>query len=140
MSFFGQETISSRLVSEKSNSLYTIVILRHSLVLPGCFVPFAEIHISKRLTKGYRRSVRYRAERSYESRVCIVDIPLEAKALANEDPDHPCKEGGAKPGGRLCLRCCRSMEFQFVIATIDDRPAYRIFGCERCGAIDWTTC
>jgi hypothetical protein len=36
-----------------------------------------------------------------------------------------------------CSRCGEIMELQIAIDKFGDRPVYKIFRCEACGAVDW---
>ena len=36
-----------------------------------------------------------------------------------------------------CSRCGAVMELQIAIDRFGDQPAYKIFRCEACGAVDW---
>jgi hypothetical protein len=36
-----------------------------------------------------------------------------------------------------CSRCDNVMELQIAIERFGEQPAYKIFRCENCGAVDW---
>ena len=36
-----------------------------------------------------------------------------------------------------CSRCDNVMELQIAIERFGEQPAYKIFWCEACGAVDW---
>jgi len=36
-----------------------------------------------------------------------------------------------------CSRCDEVMELQIAIDRFGDRPAYKIFRCDYCGAVEW---
>jgi hypothetical protein len=36
-----------------------------------------------------------------------------------------------------CSRCDKTMELQIAIDKFGNQPAYKIFRCETCGAVDW---
>ena len=39
-----------------------------------------------------------------------------------------------------CSRCGAVMELQIAIDRFGEQPAYKIFRCENCGAVDWCRC
>jgi hypothetical protein len=60
-------------------------------------------------------------------------------SVVNQDPESAPDRKAPKRQSRACARCSKTMHLLTAIARFGDQPAYNIFRCVTCGAIDWVT-